>query len=71
MFQKMADSEFIVALTLIIVGAFYIIERLMSFSVIVYQWYFKAVTRDRETTRYDAERNLNEPPVFGGENVEA
>ena len=72
MFQKMADSEFIVALTLIIVGAFYIIERLMSFAMMVYQWYFKAVTRDRETTsRYDAERNLNEPPVFGGENIEA
>ena len=71
MFQKMGDSEFLVALTLIVVGAFYIIERIMSFSVIVYQWYFKAVTRDMETTRYDAERNLNEPPVFGGKNVEA
>ena len=69
MFQKMADSEFIVALTLIIVGAFYIIERLMSFAMMVYQWYFKAVTR--ETVRYDAEQNVSEPPVFGGENIEA
>jgi hypothetical protein len=70
MFQKMADSEFIVALTLINVGAFYSIERLMSFAMMVYQWYFKAVTRDRKTTRYDAERNVSEPPVFGGENIE-
>ena len=54
----MGDSEFLVALTLIVVGAFYIIERIMSFSVIVYQWYFKAVTRDMETTRYDAGRVL-------------
>jgi hypothetical protein len=44
MFQKMAVSEFIIALTLIVVGAFYIIERLMHFAMMLYHWYYKGET---------------------------
>ena len=61
----MADTEFIVAITLIIVGAFYIVERLIHLAVMLYQWYIGG-----ETERYDVEGNTSQPPGFGGEKTE-
>ena len=61
----MADSEFIVALTLIVVGAFYIVERLIHLAVMLYQWYHSG-----ETVKYDVEGNTSQPPEFGGEKTE-
>ena len=63
--SEMADTEIIVAITLIIVAAFYIVEILIHLAVMLYQWYIGG-----ETEKYDVEGNTSQPPGFGGEKTE-
>ena len=63
--SEMADTEIIVAITFIIVAAFYIVEILIHLAVMLYQWYIGG-----ETEKYDVEGNTSQPPEFGGEKTE-
>ena len=61
-FRVKMSTEMIVALTLIIVGAFYIEERLIHLAVMLFRWYYGG-----ETEKYDVERNDSFTPELGEE----
>ena len=62
LFQRMATTEMIVAKTLIVIGVFYILERLLNLSAILSAWYYGG-----ETEKYDVERNDSFTPELGEE----
>ena len=51
-FRVKMSTEMIVAVTLIIVAVFYIVERLIHLAVLLFRWYYGG-----ETEKYDVERN--------------
>ena len=56
------STEMIVAMTLIIVAVFYIVERLIHLAVLLFRWYYGG-----ETEKYDVERNYSYTPERGEE----
>ena len=61
----MATTEMIVAVTLIIVAVFYIVERLVHLAAMLYRWYIGG-----ETEKDDVERSASYTPEFGGEETQ-
>jgi hypothetical protein len=47
LFQRMATTEMIVAITLIVIGVFYILERLLNVIAILFAWYYGGDTVER------------------------
>ena len=46
----MANTEMIVAITLICIGVFYVMERLLGLSAMLFSWYYGETVNDVENS---------------------
>ena len=53
--QSMANTEMIVAITLICIGVFYVMERLLGLSAMLFSWYYGEIVNDVENSEPNEE----------------